>query len=206
MSRNKIVLEIIAISFSKPNQGAYALILGEHNGTRRLPIVIGSFEAQSIAIGLEKLKPTRPLTHDLFKNFADAYNIILKEVVIDKFSEGVFYAKLLCLHNNILTEIDSRTSDAIALAVRFNCPVYTYEEILKEAGVEISDEPEKQDKDKSKTKKSSKSDETLSNNPYRDILMMTDEELDNELKRAIDDEAYELASFIRDEIKRRKDK
>ena len=119
-------MEIIGMSYSQSQSGAYALILGEQGGARRLPIIIGGFEAQAIAVELEKMKPSRPLTHDLFKNFAEHYNIFIKEVVIDKFMEGVFFAKLLCLQNDKESEIDARTSDAVALAIRFRCPIYTY--------------------------------------------------------------------------------
>ncbi len=125
---DKIRLEIIGMSYSQSQSGAYALILGEQGGVRRLPIIIGGFEAQAIAVELEKMKPSRPLTHDLFKNFAEHYNVFIKEVIIDKFREGVFFAKLICLQGDIESEIDARTSDAVALAIRFRCPIYTYRE------------------------------------------------------------------------------
>ncbi|MDZ7741268.1 MAG: bifunctional nuclease family protein [Bacteroidota bacterium] len=150
---DKIKLEIIGMSYSQSQSGAYALIMGEKQGKRRLPIIIGGFEAQSIAIELEKMKPSRPLTHDLFKNFADHYKVGIKEVVINKFQEGVFFAKLVCEQNGTVSEIDSRTSDAVALAIRFNCPIYTYEKIMSEAGVVMDDKEKKTAKTSSKSKK-----------------------------------------------------
>ena len=128
-------LEIVGLSYSQTQSGAYALVLGEKKGTRRLPIIIGGFEAQAIAIELEKMTPNRPLTHDLFKSFADSFEILLNEVIIYNLVEGIFYAKLLCSCNGKDMEIDARTSDSIALAIRFDCPVYTYEFILEKAGV-----------------------------------------------------------------------
>lgn len=136
----KIKLEILGISYSQSQSGAYALILGENGEKRRLPIIIGSFEAQAIAIELEKMKPSRPLTHDLLKNFAQTFNIIIKEVIIYKFAEGIFYSKLICFDGIKEVEIDSRTSDAVALAVRFKCPIYTYESILGAAGIVLQDD------------------------------------------------------------------
>jgi uncharacterized protein len=203
---DKIALEILAISYSKAQTGAYALILGEVDGKRRLPIIIGAFEAQSIAIAIEKMKPTRPLTHDLFKNFADNFGVFLQEVIIHKFYEGVFYAKLLYINEDTVKEIDARTSDAVALAVRYNCPIYTYEEIFNEAGIMMeegeeedvkSDEPKSTKKGKGERKKI----ETGS-----EFSALTVNELKEKLKQAVNDEAYEFASLIRDEIKRRGEK
>ena len=134
---DKIRLEIVGMSYSQSQSGAYALILGEVDGSRRLPIIIGGFEAQAIAVELEKMKPSRPLTHDLFKSFADSYNIRLREVIIDQFKQGVFHAKLICIKDNSESTIDSRTSDAVALAIRFRCPIYTYEKIMEDAGMEV---------------------------------------------------------------------
>ena len=131
----KIRLEIIGMSYSQSQSGAYALILGERDGKRKLPIIIGGFEAQAIAIELEKIKTPRPLTHDLFKSFAEAFNIRVSEIIVNKFHEGVFYAVLICSDSETEIEIDSRTSDAIALALRFNCPIYTYENIMVAAGI-----------------------------------------------------------------------
>src|SRR5688500_2841439 len=135
----KIELEIVALSHSITQTHSYAVVLGEVNGLRRLPIVIGGFEAQAIAVALEKMQPSRPLTHDLMKNFMNAFNIELHEVVISDLQEGIFYSKLICSSDNDTIEIDSRTSDALALAVRFGCPVYTYEHILESAGILMED-------------------------------------------------------------------
>ena len=140
----KIRLEIIGMKYSQSQSGAYALILEERNGKRRLPIIIGSFEAQAIAIELEKIKTPRPLTHDLFRSFAESYGIRLMEVVINKFQDGVFFAKLVCIQDNNMQEVDSRTSDAIALALRFNCPIYTYDSILDAAGIIAEEVPEQE--------------------------------------------------------------
>ena len=131
----KIKLEIVGLSYSQTQSGAYALVLGEEKGRRRLPIIIGGFEAQAIAIELEKMTPSRPLTHDLFKNFASAFDIKVHEVIIYNLVEGIFFAKLICKEGEKSMEVDARTSDAIAIAVRFNCPVYTYEFILSTAGI-----------------------------------------------------------------------
>jgi len=192
---DKIRLEIIGMSYSQSQSGAYALIMGEVGSKRRLPIIIGGFEAQAIAIELEKMKPSRPLTHDLFKKFSDTYNVIIKEVIINKFHQGVFFAKLICEQDGIVNEIDSRTSDAVALAIRFHCPIYTYEKILAEAGV-ILDETVASPLGKQKTHR-----EDIKGNVYTDYSL---NELHVLLKKAIDNEEYEKASEIRDEINRRK--
>src|SRR3972149_6365258 len=136
----KVKLEIVGLSYSQTQTGAYALVLGESKGKRRLPIIIGGFEAQAIAIELEKMTPSRPLTHDLFKTFAETFKISVKEVIIYNLVEGIFFAKLVCNDQEKDTEIDARTSDAIALAVRFGCPIYTYEFILSSAGIVLDDE------------------------------------------------------------------
>src|SRR6201990_1575700 len=133
----KIKLDIVGLSYSQTQSGAYALVLGEVNGRRRLPIIIGSFEAQAIAIEIEKMTPSRPLTHDLFKNFAQAYSIVIQEIIIYNLVDGIFYAKLICSDGKKVVEIDARTSDAIAMAVRFDCAIYTYEFILSTAGIVI---------------------------------------------------------------------
>jgi hypothetical protein len=193
---NKIRLDIIGMSYSQSQSGAYALILGERDGNRRLPIIIGGFEAQSIAIELEKIRTPRPLTHDLFKAFADAYHIELTEVVISKFSEGVFYAKLVCTDGVDIREVDSRTSDAIALALRFSCPVFTYESIMAAAGILMEEEaellkPEEPNFDEKPADQVSYADATLA-------------ELKEILQSAIENEEYEKASKIRDELNKRK--
>lgn len=139
----KIKLEIAGLSYSQTQSGAYALVLAESGGKRQLPIIIGGFEAQAIAIELEKMTPTRPLTHDLFKNFAQSFSINVTEIVIYNLVEGIFYSKLICERDGQVTEIDARTSDAIAIGVRFNCPIYTFESILSSAGIMMDDNQEK---------------------------------------------------------------
>lgn len=192
----KIRLEIIGMSYSQSQSGAYALILGEYGGVRRLPIIIGGFEAQAIAVELEKMKPSRPLTHDLFKNFAEHYNVFIKEVVIDKFMEGVFFAKLICMQGDSESEIDARTSDAVALAIRFRCPIYTYENIMSEAGIVMEEKAdEMQDHERG-----SQPDESATG-PYDTNTL---EELEDMLQKAVENEDYEKASQIRDEINKRK--
>ncbi|MDD3637459.1 MAG: bifunctional nuclease family protein [Bacteroidales bacterium] len=188
----KIALEITGMSYSQSQSGAYALILGEKNGQRKLPIIIGTFEAQSIALGLEKMKPARPMTHDLLKNFADTYHISLKEVVINKFENGVFHAILICEANNEITEIDARTSDAVALAIRFECPIFAYETILEDAGIVLDQE---NDTTQSSEQNAVKEDE------FSEYLT---DELEEMLQIAVQNEEYEKASKLRDEIRRRK--
>ena len=197
---DKIKLDIIGISYSQSQSGAYALILGESKGKRRLPIIIGGYEAQAIAIELEKMKPSRPLTHDLFKSFAVSFNITVNEVVIDKFIEGVFYAKLVCSDGNFNREIDSRTSDAVAIAIRFNCPIYTNENILSAAGIIMEDETSS--KSKASKGESQENVEESSN----ELTNYSLTELDELLMQAIDKEEYEKASRIRDEINKRSKK
>ena len=196
----KIQLEIIGMSYSQSQSGAYALILGEMNGKRRLPIIIGGFEAQSIAIELEKIKTPRPLTHDLFKSFATSFNIQVNEVIINKFSEGVFYAVLVCTDGNIEMEIDSRTSDAIAIALRFHCPIYTFENIMASAGIMI-------DEDMEKMQTSQKLPSVPSQSPEEEEVSFSQlslTELRELLQSAVENEEYEKASKIRDELNKRK--
>jgi uncharacterized protein len=192
----KIKLEIVGLSYSQTQSGAYALVLGEASGKRRLPIIIGGFEAQAIAIELEKISPSRPLTHDLFKNLADNFNISIREVIIYNLVEGIFFAKLVCTNGEKEIEIDTRTSDAIALAVRFKCPVFTYEFILSSAGIILeegaSPEPYEDPTDEPESKGA------------EDFQAMTENELKEMLKNAIDEENYERASKIRDEMMTRK--
>ncbi len=184
------------MSYSQSQSGAYALILGEHGGKRRLPIIIGGFEAQAIAIELEKIRTPRPLTHDLFKSFADVYHITVSEVVINKFSEGVFYAKLVCTDGKTEQEVDSRTSDAIALALRFGCPVYTYESIMVAAGILMEEEAEL-----SKAEENSVETEATEQRSFADTSLADLKEM---LQGAIENEDYEKASKIRDELNKRK--
>jgi len=189
----KIELTILGLSYSQTQTNSYALILGEVNGKRRLPIVIGHFEAQAIALELEKMKPSRPLTHDLFRNFAETFGITIDEVIINKFQEGIFYALLICNDGIKVRQIDSRTSDAIALAIRFGCPIYTYENIMAQAGITYEDD------DSETNPILDPKEETES-----EFSSMSAEELQEELQKAVDHEDYERASLIRDEIKHRK--
>ena len=195
----KIKLEIVGLSYSQTQTGAYALVLGEEDGKRRLPIIIGGFEAQAIAIELEKMQPSRPLTHDLFKTFAENFDIGVKEVIIYNLVEGIFYAKLVCNNGEKEVEIDTRTSDAIALAVRFECPIYTYEFILSSSGIVLEEDvvPEDIEDDL----EIEIADIAKSTDPFNG---KTVKELDKELKEAISMEDYEKASKIRDEIDKRK--
>lgn len=197
----KIGLDIIGLSYSQTQTGAYALVLGEKGGNRRLPIIIGGFEAQAIAIELEEMTPTRPLTHDLFKNFADVFDITIQQIVIYNLVEGVFYAKLICIKEGKEVEIDTRTSDAVALAVRFKCPIFTYEFILSSAGITLDEEnetsktPDQTKKEGSNPKKKATKKKGLSD--------FSIQELNKKLEEAIGKENYELASKIRDEITKR---
>ncbi len=193
-------LNIKGISYSQTQSGAYALVLSEVNGSRTLPIVIGAFEAQSIAIALEKeIKPPRPLTHDLFKSFADRFHIVIKQVIIHKLVDGVFYSSLICERDKIEEIIDTRTSDAIALATRFNAPIYTYENILDKAGIYLKAKDELTDE------KETLSIEKLIEEPEKasSYSKYTLEELEEKLNKAVQNEDYELAARIRDEITKR---
>ena len=194
----KIELDIVALSHSVTQSHNYAVVLGEQEGSRRLPIVIGGFEAQAIAVAMERMTPNRPLTHDLFKNALDTFDIELKEVVINNLLDGIFYARLVCLRDGEMIEIDSRTSDALAMAVRFNCPIFTYEFILDAAGVILEEQEEtvSQPSAAAKTKKK----KTKSNS----LSQYSDEDLDKMLNEVLGEEDYERAAEIRDEIKRRK--
>ncbi len=195
MDKKKIKLNILGLSYSQTQSGAYALVLAEEEGERRIPIIIGGVEAQSIAIRLEGLEPPRPLTHDLFLNFAKAFSIQLVEVVIYKLEEGIFYSELVCLKEKELIRIDSRTSDAVALALRFNCPIYTFEEIMTKAGIVLDLEDSKKEEVHKTEKSSTDKDTSLSSKSIG--------ELDTMLKEAVESENYEKASKIRDEIQRR---
>ena len=193
-------LIIKGISYSQTQNGAYALILSELKGERKLPIVIGAFEAQSIAIALEKeIKPPRPLTHDLFKNFSIRFDIIIKQIIIHKLVDGVFYSSIICERDRIEEIIDSRTSDAIALAIRFNAPIFTYENILTKAGV-ILKVDETNEENESILKEIIQEDTTDSNRDYKN---KNTEELQKLLKIAVLKENYENAALIRDEISKR---
>lgn len=192
---DKIKLDIAGLSYSQTQSGAYALVLAESGGKRQLPIIIGGFEAQAIAIELEKMTPTRPLTHDLFKHFAQAFTINVNEVIIYNLIEGIFYSKIVCEKDGQITELDARTSDAIAIGVRFNCPIYTFESILSSAGI-LLDENQTKDEDFNL-------DEEEILLPEGELASLNVEELENQLNDAISNEDYELASRIRDEINKR---
>jgi len=194
-------LNIKGISYSQTQSGAYALVLSEVDGERTLPIIIGAFEAQSIAIALEKeIKPPRPLTHDLFKTFSDRFQIKVKQVIIHKLVDGVFYSSLICERDRIEEIIDARTSDAIALATRFNAPIFTYENILDKAGIFLKAKEEMSD-DVEKIEVEELLPETSEDTSLKDISL---DELNNKLDEAVVNEDYELAAKLRDEISKRK--
>jgi bifunctional DNase/RNase len=194
---NKVSLEIIGLTYSESSTGAYVLILGDKNSQRRLPIVIGSAEAESIAVGIEKHKNGRPHTHDLFIRFAKEFGIEIMEVVINRFRDGVYYAMLVCKQGDDLTMVDARPSDAIAIAVRLGCEIYAYESVMEEAGI-IMDDMEKQEADETEGDLINKS--TLKTS--LDLLNL--ETLEELLQEAIDNEDYQKAAQIRDEINKRK--
>ena len=195
---NKVALEIMGMSYSESQTGAYVLIMGDKNSQRRLPIVIGSNEAQSIAMGIERQKNSRPLTHDLFLNFAINFNINLKEVVINRFREGVFYAVLACEHLGELSMIDARPSDAIALAVRCGCGIFAYESVMDEAGIIMDDENQILDNEEEAE------DSPIINTEEESLQQLSETELEDLLQIAIEDEDYEKAAQIRDELNSRK--
>ncbi|WP_299583163.1 bifunctional nuclease family protein [uncultured Sunxiuqinia sp.] len=185
-------LNILGLSVSQTQSGAYALVLAEENGDRRIPIIIGPVEAQAIAIQLEGLRPPRPLTHDLFRNLAFAFDINVSEVVIYKLEEGIFYSELICTMGEEEIRIDSRTSDAVALALRFKCPIYTNEDILNKAGIVMDTEED-----------SPLHAEEGSSGPKSEFESYNENELNEMLNEAVNNEDYERASKIRDELKRR---
>lgn len=196
----KIELEIVALSHSITQTHSYAVVLGEVNGLRRLPIVIGGFEAQAIAVALERMQPSRPLTHDLFANFMDTFSIDLNEVVIYKLEEGIFFARLSCQNGDEIIEIDSRTSDALALAVRANCRIYTYENILETAGLYLD-----QNEENAAAPKDPKGATVTSDSANQDNLkQMTPEDLEKLLQQVLEQEDYVRAISIRDELNSRK--
>lgn len=197
---NKIELEIVALSHSITQSHSYAVVLGEVNGLRRLPIVIGGFEAQAIAVALENIAPTRPLTHDLLKNTLDIFNIKLTEIIINNLQDGVFYAQLVCEKDGQTFEIDSRTSDALGLAVRFNCPIYTYEFILDSAGIILEESELEKEKEARETMGASPAEKPKKQEPIQNQSV---DELKKQLQDALDKEDYERAAKIRDEINKR---
>lgn len=199
-------LNIKGISYSQTQNGAYALILNEVDGDRKLPIVIGAFEAQSIAIALEKeIKPPRPLTHDLFKNFADRFDIVVKQVIIHKLVDGVFYSSLICERDKIEEIIDARTSDAIALALRFQAPIFTYKNILDKAGIYLKVDPKDEDNEDDDVLVNEIINEELELEPSSkdELQSKSIEELHKLLDEAVNNEDYEKAAKIRDEISKR---
>ncbi|OZV67196.1 bifunctional nuclease family protein [Winogradskyella aurantia] len=201
-----VKLNIKGISYSQTQNGAYALILNEVDGDRKLPIVIGAFEAQSIAIALEKeIRPPRPLTHDLFKNFADRFDIVVKQVIIHKLVDGVFYSSLICERDKIEEIIDARTSDAIALALRFQAPIFTYKNILDKAGIYLKVNPRKDENEQDSILVDDLIAEeieskTMEQESYKEKTL---EELNSLLEEAVNSEDYEKAAKIRDEISKR---
>jgi len=192
----KIPLDIVALSHSVTQSQNYAVILGEQEGTRRLPIVIGSFEAQAIAVALERMTPNRPLTHDLFKSTLDTFNIQLREIIINNLLDGIFYARMICHKDGDRIEIDARTSDAIAMAVRFNCPIYTYEFILDAAGIVLEDTDEGMEP-------AEKTNTPPKGSP---LSAYSADALNQMLDEMLSAENYERAAEIRDEINRRREK
>ncbi len=192
----RVKLKVLGISYSQTQSGAYALVLAEEKGERRMPIIIGGFEAQSIVIKLENLNPPRPLTHDLLKSFADSFGITLFEVIIDRFEDGVFYSKLVCSDGEKDFSIDSRTSDAVALALRFNCPIFTTEDILERAGIIIDQASAESEPESEEEGKAMASGE--------DFRSLSDEELAKMMEDAIAREDYERAAALKSETDRRK--
>jgi len=206
----KIKLEILGLSSSQSqSSGSFALVLGESDGNRRLPIIIGMFEAQAIAIEIEKIIPNRPMTHDLFKSFANSFHFHVEEIIISDLKEGVFFAKIVCTDGLKKNEIDARPSDAIAIGLRFDAPIFTYENILAEAGIVLTDEEEEEEKEKEKSEKKEIKAETKAK-PKKEPAKKVDDyksysvdKLNEMLKDAIDKEDYERAAKIRDELGKR---
>ncbi len=194
-------MEILGLSSSQSQSGSFALVLGETSGSRRLPIIIGMFEAQAIAIEIEKIIPNRPMTHDLFKSFAHSFNFTVQEILISDLKEGVFFAKIVCSDGVKSTEIDARPSDAIAIGLRFNVPIYTYEAVLSEAGIVLTDETEEEvgEMQQESTKREKKKDVPL----VEQLKDMPTDKLQSLLNDALAKEEYEKAAKIRDEINKR---
>lgn len=196
----KIELRIVALSHSVSQSNNYAVVLGEMIGLRRIPIVIGSFEAQAIAVAMEKMTPNRPLTHDLFKQTLEAFNVEIKEIIINNLLDGIFYARLICERKGEIIELDSRTSDAIALAVRFQCPIFTYEFILDTAGVELDESTQTDIEEEN----DDEMDEKIGKDKQSSLSTYSLESLQNMLSQVLEEENYEKAATIRDEIDKRK--
>lgn len=194
---DKIELEILGLSSSQSQSGSFALVLGETIGNRRLPIIIGMFEAQAIAIEIEKIVPNRPMTHDLFKSFANSFNFTVEEIVISDLKEGVFFAKIVCSNSGRTLEIDARPSDAIAIGLRFDVPIFTFESVLSEAGIVLTDE--ESEKEGQTTEESYRE-----NKPFKEQLKdLSPDRLQSLLDEALKNEDYEKAAQIRDEMNRR---
>lgn len=197
----KIKLEILGLSSSQSQTGSFALVLGEVSGNRRLPIIIGMFEAQAIAIEIEKIIPNRPMTHDLFKSFSSAFHFHVEEIIISDLKEGVFFAKIVCSDGLKKTEIDARPSDAIAIGLRFDATIYTYETILAEAGIVLTDQEEEEEKIETKPEKAKvKKEPSKKSEDYKNLSI---DKLKDLLKEALDKEDYEKAAKIRDELGKR---
>ena len=194
----KIKLDILGLSSSQSQSGSFALVLGETNGKRRLPIIIGMFEAQAIAIEIEKIIPNRPMTHDLFKSFATSFNFEVEEIIISDLKEGVFFAKIVCSNGIKQIDVDARPSDAIAIGLRFNVPIYTYETVLSEAGIVLTDETEEEEEEPKK--ESVRKGKPSESEPLKDL---SNEKLNKLLEDALAKEDYEKAAKIRDEMNRR---
>ncbi|MDO6391089.1 bifunctional nuclease family protein [Pontibacter sp. BT731] len=196
----KIQLEILGLSSSQSQTGSFALVLGERDGNRRLPIIIGMFEAQSIAIQIEKINPNRPLTHDLFKTFAEQMSVNITEILISDLKEGVFYSKIMCTDGEKEFELDARPSDAIAIGLRFGVPIYTVESVLSEAGIILSDLEEEEDENEEMAVKSTTSASSSTKEPLNQTSV---EDLNKMLNEALEKEDYERAAKIRDELNKR---
>ncbi|HNP96080.1 MAG TPA: bifunctional nuclease family protein [Cyclobacteriaceae bacterium] len=196
----KIKLEILGLSSSQSQTGSFALVLGETEGNRRLPIIIGMFEAQAIAIEIEKIIPNRPMTHDLFKSFANSFNFHVEEIVISDLKEGVFFAKIVCTDGLKKHEVDARPSDAIAIGLRFDSPIYTFENILAEAGIVLTDEEDEEEKIEARTEAKVKVKKEKKGDDFKNYSV---DKLNELLKEAIDKEDYERAAKIRDELSKR---
>jgi bifunctional DNase/RNase len=198
---DKVKMEILGLSTGQAQSGSFALVLGEFEGKRRLPIIIGMFEAQAIAIEIESITPNRPMTHDLFKSFAYHFDFQVKEILISDLKEGVFFAKLICDKEGKSVEIDSRPSDAIAIGLRFGIDIFTTDQILNEAAVVISEEGEEEDMDL--MKKIKKPTEVVKNKPSSKLADFSPEKLNELLNKALEDEDYERAAVLRDELNHR---
>jgi len=196
----KIKLEILGLSSSQSQTGSFALVLGETDGNRRLPIIIGMFEAQAIAIEIEKIIPNRPMTHDLFKSFANNFHFTVEEILISDLKEGVFFAKIVCSDGLKKTEVDARPSDAIAIGLRFDSPIFTFENILAEAGIVLTDEAEEEKVEPKAEPKTKPKKESTKKDDFKNYSV---EKLNDLLKEAIDKEDYERAAKIRDELGKR---